>query len=244
MSDVSSPDVSADLTDVSTLMVKCKQCKKTKNVTEFRNSSAERETKRRDAFDRLIALAMLSAIQVDELTRVRTSYCMQCRDIIKKCNENPNSNRGACREYWYKLRQEPCIDCLVDKANGHNTYFEGFSEFDHRGDKVAALSRYDWWACNGGVPAMQLERQKCDPRCAFHHILQPSMHIYKGTDPATMPTDTHEQKTSKLHRQNKLDKRAYVDAIKLQKGQCHVCERPVLPVPRIRLRAQHCIQQG
>ena len=215
--------------DVHEIVRVCGKCQKIKNITEFQNSEAERETKRRDKFDRLVGLVTLNLQQVMELDSVRTSHCKHCRDIIKRCNENPNSKRGACREYWYELRQEPCIDCLEDRANGIDTYFEGYSEFDHRYGKVKPLSRYDWWACNGGVPAMKEEREKCDARCAFHHILQPSMSIYKGSDPQTMPTDTKQQRNNKRHRQYKLDKRAYVNELKLNKRQCYLCSRPVLP---------------
>ena len=81
---------------------------------------------------------------------------------MKKSEENPTTKRGKCRAFWYKLRVGRCNTC------GEKTKF---LQYDHRSGvvKIENVSHYAYWACHGGVEAMQCEADKCDPVCLFCH---------------------------------------------------------------------------
>ena len=65
-----------------------------------------------------------------------------------------------------------------------------------------------------------------EPRCAFHHKLK-SRREKPGAALEAMPESTRVERNAKHHRRYKLEKRAYVDEIKLRIGACEGCARPV-----------------
>jgi hypothetical protein len=131
---------------------------------------------------------------------------------------------AQCRQLWYELRKAPCVTCHSDEFN---------TEYDHDADcdRVHHLSHYTWWACHGGVEAMELEAKKCTPRCAFCHLLQPTHCYYKAEyrTLAEMPLRTVGESSALRKRRSLLTKRAHVDAIKMDIGECQhpQCKRQV-----------------
>jgi len=84
-------------------------------------------------------------------------------------------------------------------------------EADHQSKfkKVHACSSYYWWACNGGVEALQAELKKCKALCRFCHALKSQAERKKETRP------------------DWLAKREIINAEKLKRGECLTCKRTV-----------------
>jgi len=84
-------------------------------------------------------------------------------------------------------------------------------EADHQAKfkKVHACGDYKWWACNGGVEALQAELKKCKALCRFCHALKSQAERKKETSPT------------------RLARREIINAEKLKRGACLTCKREV-----------------
>ena len=196
-----------------------------KPLSHFRPAEGEMRARRRAAFD-----AVLAEIEAEGATRethprlyarldaVRAKRCLACRAAVARSAENPATVKGQCRVVWRELRARPCVDCGRDDG----------VQLDHiaeRGAKVRKVSDVDWWAVHGGVEAMRAEAEKCEPRCANCHRLQPTHSAYqrKHATVEEMPETTTLERILKRSRRYKDEKLAYVLARKLSLGACADC---------------------
>ena len=129
-----------------------------------------------------------------------TKRCLTCRTIDKKCNINPTTKKGKCKQAWIQWQKTySCADCGLDDYR--------VIQADHEHGKVHNCGDYTWWARHGGVPALNQELTKCTPRCALCHALK-----------------TKERRGIVKRRPNKQQKYSILDAIKIQRG-CETCGR-------------------
>lgn len=136
-----------------------------------------------------------------------TSRCATCRvlsgQVVRKAVSRKNSTVGKCKQMWLKWKKQSCELC---------GYQGDCIEADHRperGEKIHTCSNYYWWACNGGVSALETELKKCRPLCTFCHRLVSKQDYGKGK--------------KKCRRK----KGTYVNKIKLNIGACELCKRKV-----------------
>lgn len=141
-----------------------------------------------------------------------TTWCQQCRNLHKKTEMNPSSSRGQCREFWRNWKKEQsCIDCGLQDFR--------VIEADHvRGQKVHNLGEYSYWACHGGIQAMQKELEKCEARCKICHTI-----MTKERSNLKRLREGRKQRPDRERRRNKIN------AIKLSIGACVECNRKVTP---------------
>ena len=114
---------------------------------------------------------------------------------------------GKCKQVWLDWKKKSCELC---------GYQGDCIEADHRperGKKIFCCSVNDWWACNGGVSALEAELKKCRPLCTFCHRLVSQQDYGKGN------------KSCKSCRRKKG---TYVKKIKLNIGACELCKRKVI----------------
>ena len=168
----------------------------------------------------------------------RSTNCPSCR----KTHNTPTGEVKACKEFWEATKREACErqdGCMHQDCVERGPLAVHVLEGDHvdPGTKVRALSKYIWWACNGGVAAMKLEVLKLQWPCRFCHILEnTSNQANRCGDPDLMPDGKHSkhatkeevaQYTAKHHAKIKYPKQVFVDAEKLRRGACLHCTRPV-----------------
>ena len=212
-------------------MLRYTKCKRECSLDAFRPSEVEHETKKRMAFDAALekirswddaavhpfgAYSSIGGLLLaSEFADVRCKTCTGCRLADKASCEKPTTVKGQCRALWYKLREADCVSC--GKHAGH-------AEYDHRPGfvRVHHVSHWSWWASHCGVEKMQEEADKCDPRCAFCHLLQPTHSFYQAPFETweEMPTETPKQRDAQRHRRVLVEKRTFVNAIKMEKGEC------------------------
>ena len=132
-----------------------------------------------------------------------TTLCSICRNTNRRSVINPTTKKGKCRAYFQKWKEKPCQNCGIKDSR--------LIEADHQAEfnKVHACSDYYWWACNGGVEALQAELAKCKPLCRFCHRLKTQAERKKGTQPS------------------RLAKRKIINVEKLKRGACSTCKRKV-----------------
>lgn len=181
---------------VKATLFKCVACNKYKCGSHFKPSTKRTNTKKK-----------------------YTQKCQECRDRIASRLCKGNSKGALCKRWWTNWRKNnPCIDCgelnpLVVSA-------------DHRLNcgKLHRLGDYQWWAYNGGVPAMEKEIKKCVSRCISCHRLR-----------TREDKDTHLNKprnfSKKLIRRRQIrnELAEMVDDIKCSIGACFHCKRRVTP---------------
>ena len=199
----------------------CKECisKRDKERAIKRNKKRKEETlpdgMKRCAKPSCNKILPLSKFQSTKARRTTpTATCDTCREGKKKSEQNPNSARGKCREYWFKWKKmNPCEH-------------EGGCEFPHdwrliqadhvepkaqrkkrTGESGHALSDYAWWACNGSVEAMEEEAKKCQALCIFHHRIK---------------TKEERRDDTQKHR---VEKQAIINEKKCERGGCLTCGR-------------------
>lgn len=187
---------------------------------DYRPSNAERTAKKQRAFD-AIGVRIEKEGLTDELRAqlddVRPQKCKSCRIVQKKSDIKEDTVKGACRAFWYQLRSAPCVDC--GRA-------DGFSEYDHiRGNKVHCLSDYSWWVTRGGVEAMQIEAEKCEPRCRNCHMMRENMCIFQTQYGSweDMPDTTLAEHRAKRERRQIFEKDTYINQIKARHAACAEC---------------------
>ena len=154
----------------------------------------------------------------EKLEKARRKKCKHCRDINKKSENNPDTEKGACKAYYESLKLLPCADC------GKVGKFD--MEADHVDGKVHKLSDYAWWACNGGVEAMKEEfERRCNARCSQCHLTNRTQVDWKRKYATLeeMPVETRKQKDAKRKRKYIDEKLAYVNQHKLSIGACQLC---------------------
>jgi len=127
-----------------------------------------------------------------------TKVCLTCRKIARRTEINPTTTTGKCLKVWRKWKDEHvCAQCRDARH----------TEADHNGDKVHRCSDYSWWACHGGVEALELELAKCQPLCRFCHRLKSDKERGTQTHPSI------------------LRKQKIINAEKLRVGVCQECGR-------------------
>jgi hypothetical protein len=131
-----------------------------------------------------------------------TKCCETCRQSKARSQINPTTAKGMCRVRWEEWKtNNPCVIC------GEND--PQLIEADHLRDKVYSCSQSDYWACHGGVPALESELGKCQSLCCWCHRLKTK----------------RERDTTK--RKDRTKRRAIINAEKLRRGKCLRCPRRV-----------------
>lgn len=131
-----------------------------------------------------------------------TAWCATCRVTQRKSQTNKTTKCGKCKQVWLEWKRNK--SCELCGYQGDNI------EADHRidrGEKMRACSHYHWWACHGGVSALEAELKKTRPLCRFCHRL------------------VSQQERVTMKSKTRLKKKAYVNAIKLKIGACEICKR-------------------
>jgi len=149
-----------------------------------------------------------------------TTKCKKCRASLKKCQENPTTTVGKCKEWWIIWKKtNPCVMCEEEGENCVYPRDWRLIQADHiepkadrkkqTGEEGHRLSEYPWWARpkNGGVEGMEKEAKKCQALCIFHHKIK-----------------TKEERKEQTRR-CKIEKRKIVNEKKRERGGCLVCER-------------------
>jgi len=131
-----------------------------------------------------------------------TKKCETCRQTESKCEINPTTAKGKCRSRWEEWKENnPCVVCGETDTQ--------LIEADHLRDKVHPCSNAAYWACHGGVPALESELTKCQSLCCWCHRLKSKRE--RGT----------QKEKCRLKRQ------AIINAEKLRRGKCLRCPRRV-----------------
>jgi len=131
-----------------------------------------------------------------------TTWCQTCRQIKARSQANPMTTTGKCKVRWEEWKaKNPCVVC--DETDTK------LIEADHLRDKVHLCGDNRWWACHGGVPALERELEKCQSLCCWHHRLK-----------SDRERGTQRQKC-------RLERRAIINAEKLRRGKCLRCPRRV-----------------
>ena len=131
-----------------------------------------------------------------------TKWCLTCRQSLTQTEINPTSAKGKCRARWEEWKaKNPCVVC--DKTDPQ------LIEADHLRDKVHHCSDASYWACHGGVPALERELDKCQSLCRWCHRLK-----------TKRERGTQKQKSN-------LKRRAIINVEKLRRGKCLRCPRRV-----------------
>ena len=184
-----------------------------------------------------------------------TKSCAPCRAIAAKTRANPETNLGACRAEWVRLKTEVFHTCRrcgaqraieADHGDAYAANFKAHTKmikthgqeaadaaYPASERKLARLSATDgYWCCHGGVEAMRAEADKCEPLCRMCHQLDPSSNsapenATSRAKAAAKKDKTKEQLQDAVKKAGyKEDKRAYVNKIKREMG---ACERPECP---------------
>lgn len=130
-----------------------------------------------------------------------TAWCVNCRAIQSKTHGNKSTKVGLCRQVWLDWRNnQSCEQC---------GYKGPCIEADHISKKKRKCSDFFWWAINGGPEALksELSASVVRPLCRFCHRIKT------------------QQERGLLKKKATLKKRAYVNAIKIKKGKCSICDR-------------------
>ena len=131
-----------------------------------------------------------------------TKRCQTCRQSLARTHVNPTTKYGKCRERWEEWKaNNPCVVCGETDTQ--------LIEADHLRDKVHHCSTASYWACHGGVPALESELTKCQSLCCWCHRLKTK----------------RERRTWKEPRI--LKRRAIINAEKMRRGKCLRCPRLV-----------------
>jgi hypothetical protein len=177
----------------------------------------------------------------------RKKSCQPCQKQCAKLSPE----RKACRDLYNKWRQEACAlnngccnpGCTVRGTDERiwrvlqGDHIHTINDPDPLLRKLHQLSDYPWWACHGGVEAMQREYDKgITWPCRFCHMLETtSSSGRRCPDPATLPLGVRsgtKEETAQYNRRHcaliKYPKMQFVDEIKRRIGKCATCERPVL----------------
>ena len=131
-----------------------------------------------------------------------TVLCQTCRQSLARYEINPTSKKGMCKARWEEWKaKNPCVVCGETDPR--------VIEADHLRDKVYPCSSDRYWACHGGVPALENELTKSQSLCCWCHRLK-----------SDRERGTQKQKS-------KIKRRAIINAEKLRRGKCLRCPRRV-----------------
>ena len=131
-----------------------------------------------------------------------TKWCQTCRQSHARTGINPTTAKGMCKARWEEWKaKNPCVVCGEKDPQ--------LIEADHLRDKVHNCSTASYWACHGGVPALEKELEKCQSLCCWCHRLKSDRERC---------TNTHV---------TQLKRRAIINAEKLRRGKCLRCPRRV-----------------
>ena len=133
-----------------------------------------------------------------------TTWCSICRNTKRRSETNPTTKVGKCRALFNQWKEEQaCENCEIKDSR--------LIEADHQSEfkKVHKCGHYKWWACNGGVEALQAELLKCKALCRFCHRLKSQAERKKGTNPRY------------------ISRQKIINAEKLKRGACLTCKREV-----------------
>jgi len=131
-----------------------------------------------------------------------TKWCQTCLQIRSRSDINPTTNKGKCKARWEEWKaKNPCVVC------GEND--PQLIEADHLRDKVHKCSDASYWACHGGVTALEKELKKCQSLCCWCHRLKTKRE--RGTQ----------------RQKSRLKRRAIINTEKMRRGKCLRCPRRV-----------------
>ena len=206
------------VTSTKPLHERCSKCKRP-NGTTFRNCGRCRENSRKHHRKRFHATPVCPPgqryckkcghIQPEDQFKSRycrrqtlTKWCETCRQSLARYQINPTTTKGKCKARWEEWKaKNPCI------VRGETD--PQVIEADHLRDKVHQCSASSYWACHGGVPALERELDKCQSLCRWCHRLK----------------SDHERGTNTHVTQ--LKRRAIINAEKMRRGKCLRCPRRV-----------------
>ena len=131
-----------------------------------------------------------------------TRRCETCRQSLAQSEINPTTTNGKCRVRWEEWKSKnPCVVCGETDTQ--------LIEADHLRDKVHKCSHDSYWACHGGVPALEKELEKCQSLCCWCHRLKTKRE--RGTQ----------------RQKSRLKRRAIINTEKMRRGKCLRCPRRV-----------------
>jgi len=131
-----------------------------------------------------------------------TKRCQTCRQSLARTHVNPTTTTGKCRVRWEEWKSKnPCVVCGETDPQ--------LIEADHLRDKVYHCSDAPYWACNGGVPALENELGKCQSLCCWCHRLKSKRE--RGIQKSKC----------------RLKHQAIINAEKMRRGKCLRCPRLV-----------------
>lgn len=191
----------------------------------------------------------------ETIENLATTQCASCRASLAKSQANPETLVGACRAEWVRLKAEvfhTCVRCgskraveanhgkeYADNAKLHKAMVESHGQdaadaaYPAEERKLADVSDTDnYWHNHGGVEGMRAEALKCEPLCRMCHALDESSSSAPENAASRAKAEAKEYETKQkrqiaVHQAvYKVDKRAYVNAIKRKIG---VCERHDCP---------------
>ena len=192
----------------------------------------------------------------DTIGRLKTTKCARCRATNARSEVNPDTVTGKCKAEWERLKEvkfNECRGCGTTRAieANHRAIFsenaklykecvkaEGEDAAERKYPKaerkLEGVSVYNEWCLPsmGGVEAMRMEAEKCDPLCRMCHQLDPSSNSSneRRCDPANLQRGDYatDEKFNKAKRNGKyrMEKRDYVNGLKRAVGRC---ERPDCP---------------
>jgi len=197
----------------------CKKCvsKYDKELAIKRNKKRKEETlpegMKRCANTSCNKILPLSEFESTTARRTEpTTTCNNCKASQKKCQQNPTTAYGKCREWWQNWKKTH--PCEHEGGCSHPNDWR-LIQADHidpkakkrkrTGESGHSLSHYAWWACNGGVEAMKEEAKKCQALCIFHHKIK-----------------TKDERRD-LTQKSKVEKQAIIKEKKRERGKCLKC---------------------
>ena len=187
----------------------------------------------------------------ETIAKLATTWCATCRASNAKSRLNPETVLGACRAEWLRLKAEvfhTCARCgakraieanhgkeYADNAKLHKAMVESHGQdaadaaYPASERKLALVSATDnYWSCHGGVEGMRGEALKCEPLCRMCHTMDESSTSAPENAASRAKAEAKEYETAEkrqiavLNTGYKVNKRAYVDAIKRKLARANV----------------------
>lgn len=164
----------------------------------------------------------------DVLEALKVGLCTHHRALnTKSKTKGPNNQTAACRAAWKELKSttfSACIKCGGTRAIEAD-HFDPKGRLDEKNKKVEQVSTYNYWASNGGVPALLNEADKCEPLCRMCHAIEETSATgnrvkHPDTYPVVRPSVDKQAYEERRQAQIKYPKMTYVDNVKRFLGGC------------------------
>ena len=223
---------------------------------------SSRTNGKRQRFDAALA-AFYAAREDGDVAEARKQRTIVDALRSKKCDACSEANRKkltpavqACKDEWIRMRQKACRDqdgCANKACAERGMASWPVLQADHgTRPKKHILSHYTWWACHGGVPAMQKEEKQIHQWvCGTCHAVEPTGAQGKEHDPEKMPDgkpcgdrDELKQYKAKLCAENKFPKYEYVNKRKrfIKTCQYEGCTTECVPGNEVGFHWDHRIE--